>query len=118
MYQEKIAAAAASQQEWVLLEEEGQAERGGVFRRLEMHLATGVAVLAAAERKRDGSLQYRTESFFVNRKTGMDLPCGSRKWNVGLFDNYEQLQAAVTAAKEDVYTRFPGLIKIARRQRA
>ena len=64
----------------------------------------------------DGRPQYHTESFFLNRETGAELACGSRRWNIGDFATIDELEAAVAAAKADVAERFSGMIAIYRRR--
>lgn len=116
-YSALIADAAGQGREWVVLVDEpptGDAP----FHRAEMHVATGVMVAYGARPAGDGRLEFYTESYFVNRRTGRDLSCGSRRWNQGTFDALDQLMAAVQAARDDVPRRFPGLIRITRRSQA
>lgn len=118
MYRNKIEEARAAGSEWVVLLEESGEDGAAPARKLEMHLDTGVVVESAARRGDDGRMRYTTESYFVNRNTGLELACGSRKWNVGQFETATQWEQAVAAAKNDVYQRFAGLIAVQRRQRA
>ena len=115
-HRERIAAAAREGREWVVLHDE-PLRTDGPFHRLEMHVATGVAVAYGARPAAGGRLEFYTESYFVNRRTGQDLSCGSRRWNQGSFDDLDQLLAAVHAAREDVPRRFPGMIRISQRSR-
>lgn len=110
-----IAEAARQGLEWVVLD--GQPPAGDrPFHRTEMHVATGIAVAYGARPVGDGRLEFYTESYFVNRRTGLDLPCGSRRWNQGVFASLDDLMDAVQAARDDVPRRFPGLIRITTRR--
>lgn len=111
-----IARAEREGRRWAVLVDEDDAESGRL-RRIEMHLPTGVAVLAEATPGDDGRLRYATASYFLNRRTGRELACGSRRWNEGVHASREQLEQAVQAAREDVPRRFPGMIRIYERRR-
>lgn len=111
----RIRAAEARGEEWVVIED---ARDGRRFRRVELHLPTGVAVTYGAVEDEGGRLVYFTESAFRNRRTGAELPCGSRVWNAGVYATREELEAAVAAAKADVYRRFPGMVELYRRRAA
>ena len=112
----RIAEAEREGREWVLLEDEAP-RADAPFRRMELHVPTGVAVVYGARRSGDGSLEFYTESHFVNRRTGEELPCGSRRWNEGSFSSLPELLRAVEAAREDVPRRFAGMVEIYRRRR-
>lgn len=111
---ERIRAVEARGEEWVVLEEVRDGDR---FRRVELHVPTGVAVTYGTAEDEAGRRVYFTESAFRNRRTGGELPCGSRAWNVGVYRTREELEAAVAAARADVYRRFPAMIEIYRRRR-
>jgi len=113
-YEERIAAAARDGRAWVALDDDPP-RADAPFHRRELHVATGVVVAYGARPAAGGGLEFFTESYFVNRRTGLDLPCGSRRWNQGIFTDLDELLAAVAAARDDVPRRFPGLIRIARR---
>lgn len=118
MYSAQINSARQAGEDWVVLVDRQWEEDGQTLgTRIEMHLDTGVAVTSRIYRDELGRLRYATESYFLNRRTGQELACGSRKWNQGVFDSQEALQKAVAAAKADVYQRFAGLIAIQRRQK-
>ncbi|MFO7246522.1 MAG: hypothetical protein FWJ62_03525 [Thermaerobacter sp.] len=105
-----IAEAARQGREWVLLD--GDPPAGDrPFHRREMHVATGIVVAYGARPAAGGHLEFYTESYFVNRRTGLDLPCGSRRWNRGVFPSLDALMQAVQDARDDVPRRFPGLIR-------
>lgn len=113
----RIAEAEREGREWVVLEDEAP-RADAPFRRVEMHVPTGVAVVYGARRSGASGLEFYTESHFVNRRTGEELPCGSRRWNEGSFAGLPDLLRAVEAAREDVPRRFAGMVDIYRRRRA
>lgn len=108
---ELIQAAEQAGQEWVLIKEEGR-PNGRPFKHIVLHIPTGVAVEFGARWAAGGELHFYTESRFVNRRTGDELACGSRRWNAATFTAWPELAAAVEAAKADVRRRFAGMIRI------
>lgn len=108
-----IREAHAQAKHWVTLVDEGD---GAALHRLDMHLPSGVVVEARGGQT-DAGVAYATRCYFINRRTGAELACGSRVWGEAMYASPAELDAGLAAARQAVETRFASMVRIYERDR-
>lgn len=105
-----IAAAEEQGQHWVTLVDAHDAGPGELSR-LELHIPSGVAV---AVRRADAGEPpgYHSRCYFINRRTGEDLACGSRILYQEAFASPAELEAGLPGIRRDIESRFAGMVRI------
>jgi len=105
-----IAAAEEQGRHWVVLEDMGDAGPGELSR-LELHIPSGVAVEVrrAGEDEPQG---FHSRCYFINRRTGEELSCGSRILHRAGFASAAELEAGLPAIRRDIENRFAGMVRI------
>lgn len=105
-----IAAAEEQGQHWVTLVQSGDAGPGELLR-LDLHIPSGVAV-EVRRAGEDEAPGFHSRCYFINRRTGEELACGSRILHRAVFASPAELEAGLPAIRRDIESRFAGMVRI------